>query len=44
VARSPSSVYFIEPGPVALTLRDTVNDVGVDVFFDVAPVELPPAR
>jgi len=41
VARSPSSVYFIEPGAVAITLSDDANGVSADVFFEVAPVVVP---
>ncbi|MCO4771604.1 MAG: hypothetical protein KDA24_16345 [Deltaproteobacteria bacterium] len=44
VARSPASVYFIEPGMVTLTLTDPANAVDSSVTFDVDPVEVPVGR
>ncbi len=44
VARSPASVYFIEPGPIALTLTDVPNGVSASVDFEVTPVQAAPAR
>ncbi len=44
VARSPASVYFIEPGSVTVTLTDTANGVASGVDFEVDPVEVPVGR
>jgi len=44
VARSPASVYFIEPGAISIDIADTVNGVSGTVDFDVAPVEVPVGR
>lgn len=44
VARSPASVYFIEPGVISITIADTVNGVEGTAEFDVAPVEVPLIR
>ena len=44
VARSPASVYFIEPGAIAITIADDVNGVDAVADFDVAPVNVPVGR
>ncbi len=36
---SPFSIYFIEPGPVGLTITDPVNVLSADVDFEVSPVD-----
>ncbi len=44
VARSPASVYFIEPGEISVTVTDDVNGVDGVAVFDVAPVNVPVGR
>ena len=44
VARSPASVYFIEPGLIDITIADAVNGVDGVASFDVAPVDVPVGR
>lgn len=44
VARSPASVYFIEPGAISITIEDDVNGVSGVADFDVAPVDVPVGR
>lgn len=38
VARSPASVYFIEPGEISITLSDAIHGVDAAVDFSVTPV------
>jgi hypothetical protein len=38
VARSPASVYFIEPGEISITLSDAIHGVDAVVDFSVTPV------
>jgi len=44
VARSPASVYFVEPGLIDLTIADGVNGVEGVASFDIAPVQVPVGR
>ena len=41
VARSPASVYFIEPGAITVSVSDEVNGLSFDQAFSVAPVAAP---
>ncbi len=44
VARSPASVYFIEPGAISVSVADDVHNVDGVADFDVSPVNVPIGR